>query len=156
MGRMSLIQVATREATIADAALLATMNKHLFEDAESPNPMSTEELSARLATWIADEAWRVVVFLREAAPIGYAVFSLRPDLYDPETAFVYVRQFYIDRPWRGTGYGTAAYRALEADYFPPLRKVTLDVFPHNTRAIHFWASLGFATYTMTLMARESP
>lgn len=149
------MSLSIRVATEADMPLLAEMNKHLFEDAGSQNPMSVAALMERLAAWHASKDWHVVVFMSGDMDVGYAVFSTRPDLYQPEIPFVYVRQFYIDRPWRRRGFGREAFALLARAHFPGRSKITIDTLATDPNATAFWAALGFAPYSMTMMLHRT-
>ncbi len=149
------MSLTIRAATEIDLPLLAEMNKRLFEDAGSQNPMPVAVLAERLAAWYAGTEWRVVVFASGDAAVGYAVFSSRPDLYQPEIPFVYVRQFYIDRVWRRRGLGREAFALLARAYFPGRCKITIDTLATDPNATAFWAALGFAPYSMTMMLHRA-
>jgi GNAT superfamily N-acetyltransferase len=153
------MSLSVRAATQADIPVLARMNKRLFEDAGSQNPMSVEALGERFAGWLAAAEWTVVLFSLADTDVGYAAFSSRPDLYEPEIPFIYVRQFYIDRAWRRRGVGRAAFAALTRARFPARCKITIDTLATDTNAPAFWSALGFAPYSMTMMLQyqaESP
>lgn len=149
------MSLSIRAATEADLLLLAEMNKRLFEDAGSQNPMPVAALAERLAAWHAGTEWHIAVFVSGDATVGYAVFSTRPDLYQPEIPFVYVRQFYIDRAWRRQGLGREAFAALARAYFPGRCKVTIDTLATDPNATAFWSALGFAPYSMTMMLHRA-
>ncbi len=55
------MSLSIRTATEADAPLLARMNKHLFEDAGSQNPMSVAALQDRMETWLAAKEWNITL-----------------------------------------------------------------------------------------------
>ena len=58
---------------------------------------------------------------------------------------IYLRQFYIDRPMRRQGIGTAAYELLAKERFGN-REVAVDVLATNPDGQKFWAHLGFTPY----------
>ncbi len=148
-----------RMATEEDLPLLAQMNKHLFEDAGSHNPMSVDALRDRMATWLAADEWKIIVLAQEETIFGYMVYQVRPDSYEPEIAFVYVRQYFIERNWRRKGLGRAAFDALARAYFPARSKVVIDALASDPNATAFWAALGFQPYSVTMMLHrtgESP
>ena len=89
--------------------------------------------------------------MHDDAVIGYAVFSARPDSYQPEIAFVYIKQFFIEREWRRKGLGRKAFAALARAYFPSQSKVVIDALSTDPTATAFWAALGFHPYSITMM-----
>jgi len=138
-----------REAAEADAPLLARMNKRLIEDEGSPNPMSLEHLQSRMEGWFQD-GWRVLLFDGEAGCVGYALFQQRADNYFPEKAVVYVRHFFIEREYRGSGLGSRVFSLLKEQLFPRPCTIVLDVLATNPRGLHFWQEQGLQPYCTTL------
>jgi GNAT superfamily N-acetyltransferase len=143
--------LAIRPATDTDIPLLGQMNRHLFEDAGSHNPMSVAELQERMTHWLRSDDWHIATFAENDATVGYAVFQIRPDSYDPAVEFAYVRQFYIEREWRRKGFGRAAFDLLTRTHFRPPCKVVIDALATDPNATAFWAALGFAPYSITMM-----
>ena len=78
------------------------------------------------------------------------MYQARRDEYFPDQTFVYLRQFYIEREMRGQGLGTAAFRALAAEHFPPGCRVVIDVLASNPRGHDFWRHVGFQPYCTTM------
>ena len=66
-----------RRATPCDAPFLATMNRHLIEDEGHCNPMTVEELAARMGTWLSDD-YAALLVLRDDEPFGYACGAAMP------------------------------------------------------------------------------
>lgn len=62
---------------------------------------------------------------------------------------VHLRQFFIDRPFRGRGIGRAAYRHLAEQRFGD-REVNLDVLVTNPSGRRFWERLGFTEYFVAM------
>ena len=73
-----------RPAAEAELLVLALMNKKLIEVEGSRNPMSVEELQARLRRWLAGD-WKVGLFVEQEVVVGCAVYQLRQDDYSPNT-----------------------------------------------------------------------
>lgn len=65
---------------------------------------------------------------------------------------IYLRQFYIDRPMRRQGIGTAAYELLAKERFGN-REVAVDVLATNPDSQKFWAHLGFTPYFTSMKKR---
>ena len=117
-----------------DVSRLAALNKMLIEDEQSSNPMGVEELQDRMRGFLSGD-YSAFFFMEEDAVIGYALIR---HTSDP----VYLRQFFIDRPYRGQHKGQQAFRELMA--FLGLDTVDIDVLPWNERGLSFWKSCGFA------------
>ena len=81
--------------------------------------------------------------------LGYAVYKSQGDYYYPDQEVVYLRQFFIDRPHRGQGVGSAAYQLLADERFLG-REVSLDVLATNPSGKRFWHKLGFEEYFVSL------
>jgi GNAT superfamily N-acetyltransferase len=96
-------RVSYRRATPDDALVLASMNRHLIEDEGHCNPMSVEELAARMGTGLGED-YAALLVLRDGEPVGHA-------LWRDETDWTYLRQFFIAREYRGQGIGRELMRA---------------------------------------------
>ena len=142
-----------RPANEADLPLRAQMNRRLIEDEGSRNPMSLDQLADRMRGWLLGD-WELKLFATDDRVVGYAVYQLRRDEYFPEQTIVYLRQFYIEREMRGQGLGTAAYRALAAEHFPPGCRVVIDALASNPRGYDFWRHVGFEPYCTTMHLRN--
>src|SRR5688572_20835173 len=112
------MELTIRPATIADAQLLAGMNRQLADDERSRNRMSVAALAVRMERWLSED-WKAVVFEEQGKPVGYSVFQIGSDYYDPSIPEVYVRQFFIVRDRRGCGVGRQAFDLLTRTIFPP-------------------------------------
>jgi GNAT superfamily N-acetyltransferase len=154
------ISLAVRAASGGDVRLLAQMNKRLIEDEGSRNPMSTPELEQRMRDWL-DCGWNADLFMESRAMpdgqldegesvVGYAVYQPRRDEYDQDEAVIYLRQFFIDRPYRDKGLGTLALRDLVGSRFPDRCTVVVDVLAVHPRGLRFWERVGFRPYVTTL------
>jgi GNAT superfamily N-acetyltransferase len=141
--------LVVRPADETDLPLLAQMNKRLIEDEGSRNPMSLDQLAERMRSWLRGD-WEVRLFATGAGVAGYAVYQTRYDEYFPEQTVVYLRQFYIEQEMRRRGLGTAAFRALAAEHFPPGSTIVIDVLASNPRGAEFWRHVGFQPYCTTM------
>src|SRR3982750_3084122 len=90
-----------RNATEADAPLLARLNRELIEEEWDGGGMSLERLEARIRRWIADAEYRAILFQEQEEPVAYALVSM-----DEDSA--YVRHFYVFREHRVRGVGRRA------------------------------------------------
>ena len=127
-----------------DTPRLAALNKKLIEDEQSDNPMSIDELQTRMAGFIAGE-YHAFYFVEQDEIIGYALIR---HTSDP----VYLRQFYIDRPYRRQHKGKQAFQELMTHL--KLDAIDIDVLPWNERGMSFWKSCGF-TETCVSMRYKS-
>ena len=146
---MTSMDLSVRSAETADVALLAEMNKRLIEDEHSRNPLSVGELRERMQQWLLGD-WNIDVLMVDSLIIGYAVYQLRQDEYEPEQRVVYLRQFYIEREQRGLALGRAGFETLVRDRFPADSTVVIDVLANNLSAYQFWTKMGFVDYCMTM------
>jgi len=131
-----------RAARVGDAKLLAELNYELIQDEGHSNPMSLPELAARMKQWLARD-YKGVIFEHEGRVLAYAIYRL-------DSAWVYLRQFYVSREHRRQGIGRAAMRILLHSIFPPRLPVRVDVLYHNDAAHEFWRAIGFKDYAITL------
>ena len=118
---------------MGDIPRLAIMNKMLIEDEQSDNPMNVEELQDRMTGFLSGD-YSAYFFSEQDEIIGYALIR---HTSDP----VYLRQFYIDRPYRRQHKGRQAFRELMACL--NLNTIDVDVLPWNKRGLSFWKSCGF-------------
>ena len=133
-----------RDATIEDAALLGDLNHQLIEDEGHRNPMSREELAERMVQWLESD-YRAILFEQGSATVAYALFRNGQDS-------VYLRQFFVQRPFRRSGVGKRCIEILRSEVFPQDKRITVDVLSHNSAAISFWRAVGFSDYCLTLEA----
>ncbi len=147
------MEIVLRQATEDDVTELATLNKRLVVDQGSRNPYTISEYEDRFRDWLRGDEWNVDIFAdSEGATLGYAVHTVQQDYYYPDREVIYLRQFYIDRPMRGRGIGTAAYELLAKERFGD-REVALDVLATNPDGQKFWAHLGFTPYFTSMKKR---
>ena len=133
------------QCTSQNIHTLAVLNKRLIEDEKSSNPMSLEELENRMMTFLTSE-YNAYFFKEAEKIIGYALIrhTCTP---------LYLRQFYIDRPYRRKHYGEKAFHELLK--FLQVNTIDIDVLPWNEAGLRFWKSLGF-TPTCISMHYKSP
>ena len=143
------MDLTLRPATAADVQLLAEMNRQLCDDERSRNPMTIAALAARMEKWLS-EGWQAVLFQEPSQIVGYALFQIGADYYDPAIPEVYIRQFLIQREQRNRGLGRQAFDLLARQCFPTGAQVHLDVLATNPAGQRFWESLGFIPYSTAL------
>lgn len=141
--------ITFQEATLADVALLAEMNRQLIEDEGSRNPMTLPQLEARLRGWLGGEM-QLLLALVEGQVVGYVVYRVRADEYFPDQREIYVRQFFIQRDRRRQRLGQAVFAQLTDERFPRGARLTLDVLTDNMRGAAFWRKVGLRPAMTTL------
>ena len=126
------------------------MNQRLVEDEGSRNPFADSQYRERMRQWLFSGDWELVLFTDSAdTSIGYATYRIEKDEYCQKREVVHLRQFFIDRSFRGCGYGRAAYALLADERFEH-REVKLDVLTTNPGGRRFWAKLGFAEHYVSM------
>ena len=88
------------------------------------------------------------------SPLVTQFTQWQQDYYYPDQEVVYLRQFYIDRPMRRRGLGTAAYELLAKERFRD-REVAVDVLATNPDGQKFWAHIGFTPYFTSMKSGSS-
>src|SRR3954451_15167808 len=87
-----------RNATEADAPLLARINRELIEEEWGGGGMSLEALEDRIRRWLADDEYHAVLFHEQEEPVAYALVSM-----DEDSA--YIRHFFVFHEHRVRGVG---------------------------------------------------
>ena len=122
-----------RKCSGNDLPRLTQFNKHLIEDEQSDNAMSEQELYHRMEGFLETE-YDAYFFEVEGDVVGYALVK---NSCEP----LYLRQFYIDRPYRRKHYGEQAFRELLD--FLKVDTIDIEVLTWNDRGMSFWKKLGF-------------
>lgn len=95
--------------------------------------MSISELENRMNIFLNTE-YNAYFFIDNSQIIGYALLKIT---VEP----VYLRQFLIDREYRGQHYGKQAFQMLMQHL--ELDKIDIEVLPWNQIGCSFWKSCGF-------------
>ncbi|NOK63175.1 MAG: hypothetical protein GFH27_549323n99 [Chloroflexi bacterium AL-W] len=82
--------------------------------------------------------------------IGYAIYQLRKDAYEPDQPGVYLCQFYIERDQRGRPLGRRGFGTLVQDRFPVGSTVVIDGLAANPSACQFWSKMEFVDCCTTM------
>ena len=138
--------VAIRKADPADVALLAQMNHRLVTDQGSVSTYSLQKFAQRFEEWLRTGEWQVDVVVEKEQIVGYAVYQERRDYYCEDKKVTYLRQFYIDRQYRGKGVGREALMTLVRTRFPKDMEVAVDVVASNPGGREYWSKMGFSPY----------
>jgi len=139
------------KAKSTEVDLLAQLNRQLDEDEPHRYPLPLSALNERMARWIGDGEYEVLLFRSGDLLIGYAVW--RAEEFDS-----HLRHFFICRDQRGRGWGRAAIQLLCRNVFPKDRPVNLDAEIANKSGIAFWHAVGFEDFSigMELKAGQRP
>ena len=130
-----------RLGTQADVPILAELNHQLIRDEGHRNPMTVPELAERMSKWLESEYTAVLFEMNEV--VAYA-------LYRNSSDSIYLRQFFVHRGHRRKRIGQRAMKILFEEIWPKNKRITVEVLTHNSAAINFWRSLGFADYCLAL------
>ncbi|MEL6148301.1 MAG: GNAT family N-acetyltransferase [Chloroflexota bacterium] len=141
----NILQIATPD----EAPELAHMNRMLIEDEGSPNPMSIQQLEARMRRWLDSGEYEAVIIQRNDDSVGYVLYREDVDEYDVSRRKVYVRQFFIKRAYRRRGIGKTAFEHVVQSLFPDDANIVLEVMSTNLQGRAFWERLGFEPYFTT-------
>lgn len=133
--------LAIRRAVAADLPVLAELNGQLLADEGHRARLSYEQLLARHRGWLDSGDWRQEILELDGRVVGYIAHAPEPD-----GAAIHVRQFCIDRTWRGVGLGRAGFALFLRERVPPGTRVTLDVLESNPVGQAFWQALGFQSF----------
>lgn len=127
-----------------DLALLALLNKELFEDESNDNIPSIEVLKGRMKDAL-DRDSEAYFFVEQGEVVGYALVKTQVSPY-------YLSHFYICRDYRKKHLGTTAFSMLINEL--KTDAIDLDVFCWNRRGREFWKSLGFTERAIMMRRSE--
>lgn len=132
--------LSIRKCSDADLELLAVMNKQLIEDEEHDNKMDLQQLQERMYNFIHTD-YDAYIFEFNQQVIGYALVNVK-------ATPLYLRQYFISREFRRSGFGTTAFYML----LDTLQTKTIDieVLVWNKRARRFWGTLGFKDRSISM------
>lgn len=140
-------------ASIEDARDLAEMNRMLIEDEGSDNPMTIDELEARIKNWLENNIYQAVFITRNDEIVGYLLYKEERDEYDREQFNILIRQFFIKRTYRRRGIGRSAFEQVVHALFSPDATIVLEVINSNIQGRTFWERLGFEPFYTTYRRR---
>jgi len=142
------VELTWRRATRRDLPLLVEWNRRLVVDERAWKCTAKDLpfLRRRMRRWLAGP-YRAVLFLRGGIPVAYALYRRREN-------GLYLRQFYVDRPFRRRGLGQEAVRLLLGRILPKGHDLSVDVLLHNKPGMGFWHSAGFKDRAMRMVFRR--
>ena len=136
-----------RFATAQDIELLASLNRQLNEDEKSTPLLTTEQLLARMTSWL-EGNHQAILFEKNSGVVAYAIYCTGERA--PGEIFHFIRQFFVCREYRRKGYGREAVRLLSTEIIPRTEHLVLDVLYNNEVGRAFWKALGFTEHCITL------
>lgn len=154
-----------RDAGPGDAATLAGLGRRTFTETFG-HLYRPEDLAAFLEShseekWraeLADPAFSVRLAEEEGVPAGYAKIGPPTLPFEPRGASTELRQFYLLKPWHGTGAAHALMAwAIEEAKRRGAEDLYLSVFVDNHRARRFYERYGFTfvgTYAFIVGSHE--
>ena len=135
-------------ASAADLPVLARLNLQLIQDEGHPNPMSVDQLEARMRGWL--QAGYTAVLFRDAEQVvAYALYRPSDNAWEGPGGAIYLRQFFVVRDRRRQGLGRQAIEVLRTEVLPAGCRITLETLLANTPAQAFWRAVGFRDYCIT-------
>ncbi|MCL4248931.1 MAG: GNAT family N-acetyltransferase [Anaerolineae bacterium] len=145
-----------RRATVEDAALVATLNLAVHQVHVQARPdrfkplAATDEFVALVRERLADEHTYVFIGEVDGAAVAYALvmhYQRPEDSFAYAVNFLNIDQMSVNPEYRSQGYGEQMMNHI-LDFARSLgiRRVTLNVWTFNERAIAFYERCGFKTY----------
>ena len=141
-----------RPATPDDAAALANLGRRTFVETFGPL-YSPDNLAAFLRShtetgWreeLSDRRFAVRLAEADGEPAAFAKLGPPTLPFEPRGRSIELRQFYVLRPWHGTGLAHDLMRwAIEEARARAASGLYLSVFVDNHRARRFYEGYGFA------------
>jgi len=134
-------QISVIPATLADAEKLALLNKQLIEDENHDNPMTVDQLTERMSSFLSGDYSAIFCVDENQKTLGKNKKILGYALVNKTTNPIYLRQFFIFRDERRKGYGKQflikLLESLNTD------TIDIEVLAGNEAGKAFWLSLNF-------------
>jgi len=141
--------IRLKRAGLADADVLARMNRQMIGDEGYEGHLPLSKLKERMRGWLESGEYEAVFFLGEdGSRIGYALYEKQTDALFFAKRQVFLRHFFVARGYRKKGVGTLAFKALKGRFWADASRVDLHVLIKNERAVDFWHGLGFREYQL--------
>lgn len=144
--------ISLRPAGPEDVEALAELNRQLLEDEGHPSTISREDLIARHREWLRTGEWTQDIIDVDGNVVGYIVHAPNPFPLDADIPERFIRQFCIDRRFRGHGLGRDGFELFLEHRLPPGGRVTLDVLESNPGGQAFWESVGCTPFFRRMQA----
>ena len=145
------MSVTFRDAGPEDAAILADLGRRTFTETfghlYKPEDLAAFLLSHSEEKWhaeLSDPAFSVRLAEDAGVPAGYAKIGPPTLPFEPRGRSTELRQFYLLKPWHGTGASHALMRwAIAEAKKREAEDLYLSVFVDNHRARRFYERYGF-------------
>jgi GNAT superfamily N-acetyltransferase len=135
------MELTWHRADESEVGLLAEWNHQLIRDEGRRNAMSLPQLAERMRGWLRGE-YTAIVF-SQGWPVAYALYREGPEGID-------LRQFFVERPLRRTGLGTACFGILREKIWPADRRLRVEALCGNPAGLAFWRKMGCRDYSVCL------
>ena len=140
-----------RDATAEDAALMARLGPETFTETfghlYTPENLAAFLVNHKVENWTAeltDPRFTVRIAEQDAEAVGFAKVGPPGLPFEVSGPTVELRQFYVLKPWQGTGVAQALMDwVLEEARRRGAEQLFLSVFTDNHRARRFYARYGF-------------
>ena len=140
-----------RNAGPDDAAILADLGRRTFTETfghlYTPDNLAAFLETHSEANWraeLSDPAFSVRLAEDEGTPAAYAKIGPPTLPFDPRGPSTELRQFYVLKPWHGSGIAQALMQwAIEEGRRRAAQDLYLSVFVDNHRARRFYEGYGF-------------
>jgi GNAT superfamily N-acetyltransferase len=144
-------QITYRDAGSADAALMSQLGARTFSETfghlYKPEDLAAFLLTHREECWraeLSDPAFAVRLVEGGSEPAAYAKLGPPSLPFEPRGRSIELRQFYVRKPWQGTGVAQALIDwAIAEARARGAQDLYLSVFTDNHRARRFYARYGF-------------
>jgi ribosomal protein S18 acetylase RimI-like enzyme len=146
-----MTDIAYRTASAEDAPRLAALGRRTFTEtfghlyrAEDLAAFLLNHSEERWAEELSDPKMAVRVAESEGELVGYAKLGPPSLPFEPTAASIELRQFYVLKPWHGTGVARELMRWVLAEAGSRgAQDLYLSVFTDNHRARRFYEGYGF-------------
>lgn len=110
--------------------------------AEEGKRLASESFRSLFPEWRVDSPDQFVFnVIDDQSRVGFLHFGIKRDRPEP---YVYIWDISIDAKFRGKGYGKQVMLAAESKAVElGLKKIRLNVFGHNTPAVHLYERIGY-------------
>ena len=143
--------ISYRNAGAGDAALMAELGRRTFTETfghlYKPEDLAAFLLSHSKENWreeLANPSFAVRLAEADGEPAGYAKLGPPSLPFEPRGRAIELRQFYVLKPWHGTGVAPALMQwALDEARARGADELYLSVFSDNHRARRFYERYGF-------------
>ena len=146
-----MAEITYRNATPADAPLMSRLGPETFSETfghlYTPENLAAFLLNHSVENWtqeLADPNFTVRLAEQDGAAVGFAKLGPPALPFEVTGPTAELRQFYILKPWQGTGVAQALMQwVMDEARAQGAEQIFLSVFVDNHRAQRFYARYGF-------------